>query len=278
MKLGVIDVGGGVRGSYGAGVLDYCMDRGISFDYGIGVSAGAANIVSYLAGQRGRNYRFYTDYAFRPQYMGVGNFIRSRNYIGLDYIYTTLSAAGGEDPLDFRLVQNSEKELLIVATDARTGEPVYFDAKKDMDQDDYDAIKGSCCVPVVNKPYPVHGIPCYDGGISDPVPLEKAFADGCDHVALILTRPRDDYRTAEKDIRMARFLRKYPASARKMADRSTIYNEGLDLAKKYEAEGKVTIIAPADISGMKTLTKDRNAIAKLYSDGYEDAKVLDKFL
>ena len=278
MKLGVIDVGGGVRGSYGAGVLDYCMDRGIDFDYGIGVSAGSANIVSYFAGQRGRNYRFYTDYAFRPSYMSMGNYLKSRNYIGLDYIYSTLSETGGEDPLDFDRVKASGKEFVVVATNAVTGEPVYFNGMTDMEKDDYSAIKGSCCVPVVNRPYDVHGIPCYDGGISDPVPLEKAFSDGCDHIVLILTRPRDDYRPADADIRYARFLRKYPKSARKLAGRSYLYNGGLDLAKQYEAEGKVTIVAPEDISGMKTLTKDRDAIAKLYSDGYEDAKVLDEFL
>ena len=38
--LGIIDVGGGNRGAFGAGVLDYCMDHGIMADYCIGVSAG----------------------------------------------------------------------------------------------------------------------------------------------------------------------------------------------------------------------------------------------
>ena len=62
MKIGVVDVGGGLRGSFGAGVLDYCMEQGIRFDFGIGVSAGAANISSYMANQRGRNFVFYTEY------------------------------------------------------------------------------------------------------------------------------------------------------------------------------------------------------------------------
>lgn len=53
MKTGVIDVGGGLRGIYAAGVFDYCIDAGIRYDLGIGVSAGSANIASYLAGQRG---------------------------------------------------------------------------------------------------------------------------------------------------------------------------------------------------------------------------------
>lgn len=52
MKIGIVDVGGGLRGIYAAGVLDYCMDQGIRFDVGIGVSAGSANLASYTAGQR----------------------------------------------------------------------------------------------------------------------------------------------------------------------------------------------------------------------------------
>ena len=40
MKTGIVDVGGGLRGIYAAGVLDYCIDQGTSFDLGIGVSAG----------------------------------------------------------------------------------------------------------------------------------------------------------------------------------------------------------------------------------------------
>lgn len=46
MKTAVVDVGGGMRGIYAAGVLDYCLDQGITFDLGIGVSAGSANISS----------------------------------------------------------------------------------------------------------------------------------------------------------------------------------------------------------------------------------------
>lgn len=52
MKTGVIDVGGGLRGVYAAGVFDYCMDQKIQFDLGIGVSAGSANVASYIAGQK----------------------------------------------------------------------------------------------------------------------------------------------------------------------------------------------------------------------------------
>ena len=42
MKYGVIDVGGGLRGIYGAGVLDRCLEEDLRFDLCIGVSAGSA--------------------------------------------------------------------------------------------------------------------------------------------------------------------------------------------------------------------------------------------
>ena len=61
LKIGVVDVGGGLRGGYAAGVFDRLTEENIYFDVCIGVSAGSANCASFLAGQKGRNYPFYTD-------------------------------------------------------------------------------------------------------------------------------------------------------------------------------------------------------------------------
>ena len=59
--IGILDAGGGLRAAFGAGVLDACLEKGIAFDYCIGVSAGAANMCSYLSGQHGRNLPFHTN-------------------------------------------------------------------------------------------------------------------------------------------------------------------------------------------------------------------------
>ena len=128
---GIVDVGGGLRGIYGAGIFDYCMEQGIHFDYCIGVSAGSANVCSYIAGQKGRNYQFYTDYSFRKEYMSVKNLFQKGSYINMDYIYGELSNTGGENPLDYKKIEESDVELRVVATNAVTGKPVYFD-KTDM--------------------------------------------------------------------------------------------------------------------------------------------------
>ena len=141
-KTGIIDVGGGLRGSYTAGVYDWCHDNDISFDYCIGVSAGSANLSSFLAGQRGRNLKFYTDYNMRPESMGVKNYIKTRNFVDLDYIYGELTNSYGEYPLNYDALMENPAEFRIVATDALTGKPAYFDGKE-LRRDAYASIKAS---------------------------------------------------------------------------------------------------------------------------------------
>lgn len=278
MKIGVVDVGGGLRGSFGAGVLDYCMEQGIRFDFGIGVSAGAANISSYMANQRGRNFVFYTEYFQREQYMGVKNLIHTGSYIGLDYIYSSLSDHEGDYPLDWKTIRNDPRNMMIVATDANTGLPHYFH-KYDMRQDSYDPIKASCCVPVINRPYKVNGIPYYDGGLSDPVPYEKAFEAGCDKVVVILTRPEDYRRIPKNDKIIADLLHPhYPNASQAMRNRSVIYNQQLDECEYLQIQGKVCIVAPDSIGKMKTLTKDKDSIEALYYKGYEAGKKILNFV
>lgn len=278
MKIGIIDVGGGLRGSYSAGVYDWCHDNDVHFDYCMGISAGSANLSSYLAGQRGRNMKFYTGFNLRPESIGVKNFVKDRNYVDLEYVYGELSNSYGECPLDFQAVQDNPAEFHIVATDAETGKPFYFD-KSYMTQDNYAPIKASSCVPAVNQPYMVNGIPYYDGGIADPIPLEKCFADGCDKVVLVLTRPKDFERSPEKDRFAAAALKhRYPKAAEAMSRRAIRYNTELWLARQYEEKGKVLIVAPDDIGEMSTLTKDKDMIEALYYKGYRDAEKIRDFI
>ena len=271
MKFGIIDVGGGLRGIYGAGVLDRCMEEGVRFDCCIGVSAGAANMSSYVAGQHGRNKPFYQDYSFRKEYMSVGNLVRRHSDLDLEYVYGALSNAGGENPLDYPAMVENPAELVIVAAEARTGNPVYF-TKEDLRQDDYRPLMASCCIPVIDRPYVIEGVPYYDGGLADPMPLEKALAMGCDRVAVILTKPIAPEQTGSRDKKLAKLLRhRYPAAARGLALRAERYNKTVRQALKLEQAGRCCVLAPDSTEGMATLTKDKESLEKMYRKGWQDA-------
>lgn len=277
-KIGIIDVGGGMRDIYGAGILDYCLQEGITFDIGIGVSAGSANLASFLAGQPKRNLRFYTEYSFRKEYMSFWQFLRHRNAVDLDYVYGTLSNSDGEDPLDYEALQKNPMDLIVVAAEAETGLPRYF-TKNDIRLDHYGIFKASSALPYFCRPVMHEGIAYYDGALADCIPLKKAFAEGCDRVVLILTKPEDTIRTPDRDRRIARRIeQEFPKAAEAFCARAERYNNAMELAKTYREQGKVLIVAPKDTFGVDTLRKDKDALRKLYEAGRKDAAQIPVFL
>ena len=276
MKTGMIDVGGGFRSIYAAGVLDFCLDQQIAFDLGIGVSAGSANLASFAAGQKGRNYTFYTEYSFRKQYASLDNLIRKRSYFDMDYVYGTLSNHDGENPLNYPAIRDNPMDFLVVATDAVTGQTRYF-GKEDIAADNYDILKASSSIPFFCPPYEIKGVPYYDGALGDPVPVEKAFALGCDRVVVILTKPENILRNPQKDERLAAGIRKkYPLAAKRLCERAQLYNDEVALAQKYAKQGKVLIVAPDDTCGVDTIKRDKAALHRLYEKGCADGqKIMD---
>lgn len=278
MKTAVIDVGGGLRGIFGAGIFDYCIDNNINFDCSFGVSAGSANVASYLAGQRGRNYTFYTQYAFRKEYMSIENLFKVGSYMDFEYIYGSLCNTGGENPLDYKAISQNPGQMIVVATDARSGKAVYFD-KSFLRQDDYSILKASCSIPVVCKPYPIGTSSYFDGGVSDPVPLQKAVDDGYDKIVLVLTKPKDYLLKSAREQKAAKALsKKYPGVAEKLVSRGVNYKGGLIFADELAKEGRALVLAPDSIGGMDTLTRDRKKLIELYHKGYDAAKKIPEFL
>lgn len=278
MKTAIIDVGGGMRGIYACGVFDHLLDEGINFDTAYGISAGSANVTSYLAKQRGRNHTFYTEYSFRPEYMCFENLVRNHSYIDLDYVYSTLSNADGENPLDWETLRDNPSELVIIAANAESGKTAYF-TKRAMGQDNYNVLKASSAIPVFSHPYEVAGVEYFDGALGDTIPLERAFIDGAERVVLVLTKPVDHERSATKDIAMAKLLKwRYPLAAERLCTRAQRYNEGVALAKVLQEDGLVLIVAPDDTCGVDTLKKTPESLEVLYQKGLADARAIDKFL
>ena len=274
--FGIVDVGGGTRGVYTSGIYDAFIDRRFKADYCIGVSAGAANLITYAASQRGRTYRFYRDYFARKECAGPELFLKNGVFLSLDYLYDTLSKEDGEDPLDYRTFAKSDIIYRAVATKSSDGTPHYF-TEKDFALNDYSPLKASCCLPIACKGVVIGDEKYYDGGMSDPVPFRKAFEDGCDKVLVILTKPRQDYYNPMRYTSLLKAL--YPKDvlvplAETLHER---YRQAIEEVEKLEKEGKAFILEPKDCFGMKTLTRDSKVIDKLYDMGYEDGlRFLDK--
>ena len=271
-KTGLIVEGGGMKCAYSAGVLDAFLDEGICFDYCIGVSAGSANLASYLAGQRGRNLRFYTVHPAEADFFGFRSLLKTGNLFGLQYIYGTLSNSDGSDPLDFQALSDNPAQFQIVATDARTGRPVCFD-KSDMRQDDYRPIMASSAIPAVCRPVEIDGGLYYDGGITDAIPVARALESGCEKIVAVLSKPRDYVKKPEGHrFWYSRICRKYPETVRAIDRRHLMYREGQRALFDLEARGKAFVLAPSDPPKMGTYSMNRQVERQLYDLGLADFK------
>lgn len=79
----------------------------------------------------------------------------------------------------------------------------------------------------------------------------------------------------QKDLAPARILeRSHPAAAEKLRMRYKTYNDELELAKHYEAEGRVLILAPEDLYGLNTLKKNFEGLEMMYRKGYAAAEAI----
>ena len=70
-QAGLVLEGGGMKGVYTAGVLDFFLDKDIMFSSVYGVSAGACHMCSYLSKQRGRAFDINVDYLDTKRYCGI---------------------------------------------------------------------------------------------------------------------------------------------------------------------------------------------------------------
>ena len=82
--------GGGFRGIYTTGVLDYLMEQGRYLPNVYGVSAGALNALGYAAKQPGRNAQINFRFCSDKRYVSVRNLLHYRSAFNLEFIFDVI--------------------------------------------------------------------------------------------------------------------------------------------------------------------------------------------
>lgn len=267
MKTGIVFEGGAFRTVFSCGVMDAFLEKEIMPDYMIGVSAGAAYGVSYASKQQGRNLKLILDYCNDKRYMGVNNLLNPKNrcFYGLKFAYETIP--NELLPFDKDAFDSYEGEFYAVATNVETGKPEYM--RYTTDDVPSKILQATCALPMLFPYIYINGTPYLDGGLSDSIPYEKAFADGCDRVVVVLTREAG-YRkkTTTSTKLVARAYLKYPELAKDLVKRAGRYNRCLKKLEKLEKEGKVIVIRPENTKGFSRMERNKEKIMNLYDDGY----------
>ena len=269
MKTGLVLEGGGMRGIYTAGVLDALTDANVFPDYVIGVSAGATNGVSYVSGQRGRSRRVNLDYLDDKRYMGLNNLILHRSMFNMDFLFGDITEK--LDPFDFDAFIASPIEFITGVTDANTGKPAYFD--KSHLNHETTVLRASASIPMFSPIVRYQGGEYLDGGTTDPIPFEKALADGCERIIVVLTRHREYVKSPEPMHGVyARALRRHPAMVRALEERHLVYAREREALFALEKEGRAIVLAPKTPLALSRFEKNREKLEAAYEQGMRECR------
>ncbi|MFB2863796.1 patatin family protein [Aeromonas sp. MdU4] len=257
--------GGAMRGIFASGVLDaFVESHYYPFDFVMGVSAGATNLVSYLSEQPRRSHHIITELACSTDFLDPLRFAKGGDLVDVNWLWHTSLY---RFPLDLDTFSASRIPFYAVTTEVATGAPVYLPVRPDnMDE----VLTATCALPVVQHETPcVEGRPMADGGISDSIPVIEAYRLGARRITVVLSEPRG-YR--KKPARfcwmMKALLKTQPALAQAMLTRDRSYNRALDFIANPPADCEIEVIAPPVDFPVSRFTRDQLKLESGYLQGY----------
>ena len=268
-KSALVLEGGGMRGIFTCGVLDYLMDNKIIFPYSVGVSAGACNGLSYMSHQRGRGKYSNIDLLAKYKYIGIRPLLKKRGLIDQQLLFHRFPDR--ILPYNYKAYAENPGRFEMVTTDCVSGKPCYWEEKYD-EKGIIDIVKASSSLPYACPIIYVDGKPMLDGGIVDSIPLQRAFDQGYENCVVVLTRNKG-YRKSDKEVMVPRFIYKeYPRLRVALRNRNKVYNEQLELVERLEDEGKIKVIRPLKPIVVDRMETNVRKLTDLYEEGYECAK------
>ena len=272
IKAGLILEGGGMRGAYTAGILDFFMEKELWFDHSYGVSAGACHLCSYISKQPGRAFRVAINYLDDENYCSMKSFMTTGDLFNVKMCYDTIP--NELDPYDYDTADKWPGKAYAVATNIETGKAEYL--RMENMRKGITAVQASASLPLVSRNVEYNGKLYLDGGMADSIPLRHSMRDGNKKNVVVLTRPIE-YRKKPQSIanRQMMLMRypKYPGLRKAMIRRHIVYNKTLDAIERLEAEGRIFVFRPEKLVDIERIEKDPKKLKVLYLQGYHDAAI-----
>ena len=263
--------GGGWKGLYTLGVLDYLMEKGVNFSSVVGVSAGALSALGYVSGQIGWGARIDLTYRHDWNYCGIGALRRDHGITGFSYLFEDIFR---ERPVDEARLNDPARRMAVSATNLLSGKVEYFEKGK---CDIFKAVQASASVPYVSRPVMIDGVPYLDGGCAEKIPLGWVDQSAGDKIMVVRTRERSYRRKPGAPKIAERMYRKYPAFVSALGAANEDFNRTVDLLEKKEASGDIFLLAPSESVTVSRFDGDMEKLGALYWLGYHDmASELDR--
>ncbi len=259
--------GGGLRGAFTSGVMEYLLEKDLNFDRVIGVSAGACVGASYLSKQRERNRKVNVEYPSDKRFMGFNHLITTGSYFNMEFVFNELP--NRLVPFDESAFFKNPAKFDVIATSLTTGDSMVFSKSEIAKIGLNKVLVASSSIPLLSRAVNVGGESYFDGGVSDSIPVAYALSQH-EKVVVVLTRPRG-YRKGKLNNKLLLKIafRKQPEFLKALIRRNEQYNKTLDLCDRMEREGRLFIIAPSPEFSVGRTERSLEKRMNLYTHGYQ---------
>jgi len=277
-KTALIVEGGGQRGVFSFGITDTFINRNYDpFDIYMGVSNGVAVLCWYLIRETDNNLE-------KMLYAAKGDYLSYKNiFIGKDIIKFHQMYEDGEKmfrPSMEKIKNNLKgKDYIAVVTDAIEANAEYYSFG---DGEWMPKMIASGTLPIlVRTPSLIDGRRKFDGGVADPLPVEKAYEMGAKKIIVIRTYEKKFRRKLKIENYIGALLsREYPKLRKALLVHDKTYNRALDFINNPPSDCEIVQLCPPEklkskrdsknIEVLKADYKLGKKVAKVYLDGLEN--------
>lgn len=243
----------------------------LGFPYVIGVSAGALCGANYVSRQIGRTAHINITYSDDPAYISWRNRLRHGGLFHIPYLFDDES--GRWDPFDYDTYRQSPCRFLVGVTCCQTGKALYFENPQDEHM--RRALTASSSMPLLSRIIETEFGPCLDGGIAQPIPYERALADGFTKVVVVRTQHaayRKQPDTAALRALYGAFYGRRQAFRQALLDRPSLYNRQVEELLRMEKQGDALVLHPQTPVSFSRLERDKDKLRALYQQGRREAE------
>ena len=272
-KTALIIEGGGQRGVFSFGITDTFINRNYDpFDIYIGVSNGVAVLCWYLIKETDNNLDKML-YAAKGDYLSYKNIFTGKDILKFHQMYED-----GEkmfNPSMEKIRNNLKgKDYIAVVTDAIEANAEYYSFG---DGEWLPKMIASGTLPILVKtPSLIDGRRKFDGGIADPLPVEKAYKMGAKKIIVIRTYEKNFRRKLKLENYIGALLSsQYPSLRKALLQHDKTYNRALDFINNPPHDCEIVQLCPPKKLKSKRDTKNIEVLKADYKLG---KSVAEEFL
>lgn len=262
--------GGATRAAYASGAAEALHRSGLVPDAIYGTSAGAAIGAWFGAGQPHVGIRTWDRLTDR-------DLMSFRRIAGASVPVLDFRRLYGEYypmlfGMDVAALRRAPYPIMVTITDAHKAESHYVDIRKAPNP--FLLLHATSALPVVSEaPVMMEGRAWVDGGMTDPIPLQRAIEDGWRDIIVLLNRPMGE-RSPEPRIVTRLVGRRFPQLSEATAKHHAYHNASVHLAESPPEGVRVRIVRPAVDLGISRFTRELDLVHRAIEQGQRDGAAL----